>query len=51
MKTAVGLNTLANRLSVLNDQIPLDLLNQNIGSFKLKCKELLLKPKEQADAG
>ena len=37
MKTAVGLITLANRLSVLNDQIPLDWPNQKIDSFKLKC--------------
>ena len=40
--TKVGLNILANRLSVLNGKIPLHWLNGTIISFKLHCKKLFL---------
>ena len=35
----VGLNALANRFSILNDQIPLDWFNKSFDSYKIKCKE------------
>ena len=41
--TKVGLNILVNRLSVLNGKIPLKWLNGSMESFKVKCKNLLLK--------
>ena len=39
----VGLNALANRLSILNDRIPLDWLNLSYESYKVKCKNEFLK--------
>ena len=39
----VGINSLANRLYYINDQIPLDWLNVSIDRYKVKCKELYLK--------
>ena len=39
----VGINTLANRLFILNDQIPIKWLDSGYATFKVKCKELLLK--------
>ena len=39
----VGLNALANRLSILNDRIPLDWLNLSYESYKIKCKNEFLK--------
>ena len=42
-KRRVGLNALANRLSILNDRIPLDWLNLGYDSYKLKCKNEFLK--------
>ena len=38
----IGLNALANRLSILNDKISLSLLNLGMDSFKIKMKSLLL---------
>ena len=38
----VGLNSLSNRLSALNDSIPLDWLNNSKDTFKIKCKKLFL---------
>ena len=38
----VGLNILVNRLSALNNKIPLDWLNGSLDSFKVKAKKLLL---------
>ena len=39
----VGLNALANKLSVLNGKIPLNWLRLNLDSFKIKFKTALLK--------
>ena len=39
-RTKIGLNSLANRLYILNGNIPLDWLNLAIGTFEVKCKEL-----------
>ena len=39
----VGLNVLANRLTSLNGKIPLEWLNLSHQSYKIKCKNLLLK--------
>ena len=39
----VGLNALANRLTSLNGKIPLEWLNLSYQSYKIKCKNLLLK--------
>ena len=36
----VGINSQANRLYYINDQIPLDWLNMSINTYKVKCKEL-----------
>ena len=44
-RTRIGLNSLANRLHLISDMIPLELLNLSIGSFKVKCKKVLLKSK------
>ena len=41
-RRTVGRNIIANRLSVLNNLIKLDWLNQSLVSFKLKLKELFL---------
>ena len=38
----VGNNILSNRLSILNKQITLDMLNLSLESYKLKCKALFL---------
>ena len=38
----VGLNSLSNRLHILNDLIPLDWLNMSIDTYKVHCKKLLL---------
>ena len=38
----VGLNALANRLFILNEQIPLNWLDGGYGTFKVKCKELFI---------
>ena len=39
----VGLNALANRLSILNGKIPLEWLNLSYQTYKIKCKTLFLK--------
>ena len=41
-RTKVGINSLSNRLHVINNLIPLEWLNLSIGSFKVNCKKLLL---------
>ena len=41
-RTRVGLNSLANRLYLLNGFIPLVWLNSCIGTFKVNCKKLFL---------
>ena len=41
-KTKVGLNTLSNRLSILNGRIPLTWLNTSLNMFKINCKKLFL---------
>jgi hypothetical protein len=41
--TRVGMNTLCNRLFNLNDKIPLNWLNKSTISYKLDCKNCLLK--------
>ena len=41
-KTKVSLNTLANRLSILNGQIPLQWLTATLDTFKECCKKLFL---------
>lgn len=38
----VGMNALANRLNLINDKIPLELLNKSYNSFKIECKKLFL---------
>ena len=38
----VGLNSLANRLAFLNNEIPLEWLNMLIETFKIHCKKLYL---------
>ena len=40
--TKMGLNTLSNCLYVLNDLIPLDLLNMSKDTYKVHCKRLFL---------
>ena len=42
-KLKVGLNALANRFFILNDQIPIIWLEGGFETFKVKCKELFLK--------
>ena len=41
-KLSIGKNTLANRMTVLNNQIDLDWLNLSLISFKLKVNNLFL---------
>ena len=41
-KTKIGLNTMANRLSILNGRIPLSWLNATLSTYKVKCKKLFL---------
>ena len=38
----VGINCLANRLTVINNKIPLNWLNFSLDTFKIKCKKLFL---------
>ena len=38
----IGSNFLSNRLQILNKKIPLEWLNNPLGSFKIKCKKLFL---------
>ena len=38
----IGINSLANRLPVINNKIPLDWLNLSFDTFKVKCKKILL---------
>ena len=42
-KLKVGVNALANRLFILNDQIPIKRLVGGYETFKVKSKELFLK--------
>ena len=42
-KLKVGLNALAKRFHILNNQIPISWLEGGYESFKVKCKELFLK--------
>ena len=41
-KYRVGLNALTNRLYYINDDIPLDWLNNSLSTYKIKCKKLFL---------
>ena len=41
-KTKVGLNTLANRFSILKGHIPLTWLNASLDTFKINCNKLFL---------
>ena len=41
-KYKVGLNLLSNRFTVINNEIPLEWLNNSKPSFKIKCKKLFL---------
>ena len=41
-KSKVGINPMANRLSILNSKIPLEWLRFNHDSFKIKCKAIFL---------
>ena len=41
-KSKVGLNAMANRLSILNGKIPLEWLRLSRNSFKIKCKAIFL---------
>ena len=38
----VGINSLSNRLYILNNIIPLQWLTLSLDTFKVKCKKLLL---------
>ena len=38
----VGANILVNRLSLVNNQIPLDWLNLNYDTYKIRCKQKFL---------
>ena len=38
-RTRIGLNLLTNRLYHINGDVPLELLNLSIGTFKVKCKK------------
>ena len=40
--TKVGINVLANRLTILSGKIPFNWLNESLMSFKMKCKRLFL---------
>ncbi len=39
----VGNNILSNRLTCINKKVPLNILNLDIGPFKVICKNMLLK--------
>ena len=39
----VGLNAMANIISILNDRIPLNWFNMSMDTFKVHCKKLFLK--------
>jgi len=39
----VGNNILSNRLTCINKKVPLNMLNLDIGPFKVTCKNMLLK--------
>ena len=39
--TRIGLNSLTNRLNLINDLIPLEWLNLSMETFEIKCKKLL----------
>ena len=39
-RTKIGINSLTNRLNVINNMIPLDWLNLSIETSKVKCKKL-----------
>ena len=41
-RTKIGLNSLANRLHLINDEIPFNWLNNELVTFKVKCKKLYL---------
>ena len=41
-KFKVGNNVLSNRLVILNGKIPLEWLNENFESYKIKCKQLFV---------
>ena len=38
----VGINCLANRLTIINNKIPLDWLNLSLDTYKVRCKKLFL---------
>ena len=38
----VGMNSLTNRLTHINDTIPLTWLNMSVDTYKVHCKKLLL---------
>ena len=38
----IGNNILTNRLNILNNKIPLNLLNKSFNTYKIECKKLLL---------
>ena len=38
----VGLNAMSNRFYILNNRIPLNLLNQSIDTYKVHCKRIFL---------
>jgi hypothetical protein len=38
----IGNNILTNRLNILNNKIPLNLLNRSFNTYKIECKKLLL---------
>ena len=38
----VGLNALANRLYIINNQIPLTMLNKSYDTYKVFCKKIIL---------
>ena len=41
-KLKIGNNALANRLTLINNKIPLDWLNLTVSSYKVHCKKLFL---------
>ena len=38
----LGMNTMSNRLWILNDKIPLDWLNLSLETFKIKMKSMFI---------
>ena len=38
----IGINSLANRLYYINNQVPLEWLNMSMNMFKIHCKKRLL---------